>query len=161
MARPTNKTQLLDKARKEYDKLETYLSNLAPEQIAAENAPQKSLRDILAHLYEWQSMFFGWYEGGLRGETPAVPATGYNWGQLPALNQVIYEKYKHLSLDETLLMFRASHQKTIKFIEGLSDEELTIPGLYPWMNRNTLLAYLNSTTGSHYVWAVKEAKKYT
>ena len=76
-------------------------------------------------------MFFRWYESGLRDETPAVPATGYNWGQLPALNQAIYEKYKNLPLDKALTMFRSSHQKTIKFIESLPDAELTTPACMP------------------------------
>lgn len=160
MPRPLNKTQLLAVAHKEFHKLETYLSSLSPEQMKASNAPQKSVKDILAHLYEWQQMFFIWYAAGLRAEMPDVPAPGYKWSQLPALNQAIYEKYNHLSLDDALTWFRASHAKTMQFIESLSDGELTTPGLYPWMNRNTLLANLNSTTGSHYVWAVKEIKKF-
>ncbi len=160
MPRPLNKTQLLEVAQKQYQKLETYLSSLSPEQMAAKNAPQKSVKDILMHLYEWQQMFFVWYETGLRGENPAVPAPGYKWSQLPALNQAIYEKYEHLSIEDALVMFRTSHAKSIQFIESLSDSELTTPGLYPWMNHNKLVAYLNSTTGSHYIWAMKEIKKF-
>lgn len=159
MPRPINKTQLLEVAHKEYRKFEMYLSSLSPEQMKAGNTPQKSVKDVLAHLYEWQQMFFAWYEIGLRGEKPAVPAPGFNWGQLPALNQAIYEKYENMPLDDVLMMFRASHAQSIQFIENLSDGELATPGLYPWMNRNTLLAYLNSTTGSHYLWALKEIKK--
>jgi hypothetical protein len=41
----------------------------------------------------------------------------------------------------------------------LSEAELTTPGLYKWMNKNTLMAYLNANTAAHYVWAVKDAKK--
>jgi hypothetical protein len=64
-----------------------------------------------------------------------------------------------LPLDKVLTMFRESHQKTVQFIETLPDADLTAPGLYAWMNQNTLMAYLNSTTAAHYVWALKEAKK--
>ena len=159
MPRPLNKTQLLEVSQKEYRKLETYLATLTPEQMTTANPPDWSVKDILAHLYEWQLMFFTWYATGLSGETPAVPAPGYNWGQLPALNQAIYEKYHSLPLDEVLSMLRASQQKTVKFIEELSDNDLTTPGLYPWMNKNTLMAYLNSITAAHFVWALKESKK--
>lgn len=159
MPHPLNKTELLTVAQKEHHKLQTYLSSLSPEQKTATNAPQKSVKDIVAHLYEWQQMFFTWHEIGLRGEMPAVPGPGYKWSQLPALNQAIYEKYNHLSLEDALAMFQASHAKTLHFIENITEDELTTPGLYAWMNRNTLLAYLNSITGSHYVWAVKEIKK--
>jgi hypothetical protein len=159
MPRPLNKTQLLEVSAKEYDKLETYLAALSPEQMTAAHPPEWSVKDILAHLYAWQQMFFTWYETGLRGETPAVPAPGYNWGQLPALNQSIYERYHTRPLDEVLSRLRTSQQKTIKFIEDVSDADLTTPGLYPWMNKNTLMAYLNSITAAHFVWALKEIKK--
>lgn len=159
MARPLNKTQLLDVSKKQYDKLVTYLATLTADQMKTPRAPQSSIKDIIGHLYEWQQMFFIWYETGLRGEKPAVPATGFKWSQLPEVNQNIYEKYEKLPLDDIFDRFKASHSKTVQFIESLSDLELTTPGLYPWMNRNTLLAYLNSITGSHYLWALKEIKK--
>jgi hypothetical protein len=44
-------------------------------------------------------------------------------------------------------------------IESLSEETLFTPGLYPWMNKNTLGAYFVSATSSHYRWARKEMKK--
>ncbi len=159
MSRPLNQAQLLDAAQKQYQKLAAYLSALTPAQKAAAKAPQESVRDILAHLYEWQQMFFTWYEAGRGGEQPAVPAPGYKWSQMPALNQAIYEKYADLPLDDALAMLGASHVRTMQFIEKLSDSELTAPGLYPWMNQNTLMAYLNSITASHYVWALKQIKQ--
>ena len=63
------------------------------------------------------------------------------------------------SLAEVLELYRSSHKETVNFIETLSEKELTTPGLYPWMNKNSLLAYLNSASGSHSRWALKEIKK--
>lgn len=160
MPRPLNKPQLLDIAQKEYLKLDKFLSTCTLEKLTIPPIPgQWSIKDIVAHLYEWQQMVFCWYETGRRGETPAVPAPGYKWSQLPALNQHIYEKYRDLPPEEALAMFCESHQKTIQFIEALSDRDLSSPGLYAWMNQNTLMAYFNSVTAAHYVWALKEAKK--
>lgn len=160
MPRPLNKTQLLDVSAQEYQKLEKYLSTLSPAQMTAAPATGGwSVKDILAHLYEWQQMFFTWYETGLRGEMPAVPAPGYKWSRLPALNQVIFEKYRDLPLDEVLTLFRASQQKTVQLIESLPEADLAAPGLYRWMNNNTLMAYFNSITAAHFVWALKECRK--
>lgn len=36
-------------------------------------------------------MFFPWYEASLGGETPAVPAEGLTWHELPILNRRIDE----------------------------------------------------------------------
>jgi hypothetical protein len=118
-----------------------------------------SVKDVLAHLYEWQQMFFRWYAAGLRGETPAVPTEGFKWNQLPDLNQQIYETYLDRPLEDILDCFHASHRETIALIEALSDEALTTLGLYPWMNKNTLMAYLAANTSSHYQWAYKELRK--
>jgi len=160
MSRPLNKTQLLAAIEKEYTALEKFLAPLTAEQMAHAPAPGAwAVKDILAHLYEWQMMFFGWYEAGLRDEMPEVPAPGYKWNQLPALNQSIYEKYSGLTAEQALAMFRESHQKTVEFIENLPDADLSTPGLYKWMNQNTLKAYLNANTAAHYVWALKDAKK--
>ena len=146
--------------QKEYTALEKFLFPLTPEQLAFAPAPGGwAIKDILAHLYEWQQMMFTWYETGRRSENPAVPAPGYKWNQLPALNQHIYEEYRGLSPEQALLLFRESHEKTLQFIASLPDTDLVTPGLYPWMNDNTLMAYLNSVTAAHYVWAIKEAKK--
>ena len=160
MSRPLNKTQLLAAAQKEYSALEAILTTLTPQQLAFTTVPGTwAIKDVLAHLYEWQQMFFTWYETGLRGEMPALPAPGYKWNQLPALNQRIYETYCDLPSEQVLVLFRETHHKMMQFIEAISDADLTTPGLYKWMNENTLMAYLNSNTAAHYVWAIKESKK--
>ncbi len=160
MARPTNKASLLAAGEKEYQALEQLLATLTPQQMTQTSAPGEwSVKDILAHLYEWQRMVAGWYAAGQRGETPAVPAEGYKWNQIPALNQAIYEKYRHWPLEDVLSHWRASHQQTQAAIAALSEEELFTPGRYAWANQNALGAYFVSCTSSHYLWARNETRK--
>ena len=104
-------------------------------------------------------MVLGWLAATERGETPHVPAEGYKWNQLPALNEEIRKKHAPLSLKEVLKMYRESHQQTMETIEGFSEETLFTRGLHPWMNKNHLAAYFTSSTSSHYRWARKEIKK--
>ena len=160
MSRPLNKAQLLASIQKEYINLEKFLTPLTADQLAYAPTPGAwAIKDILTHLYEWQQMFFTWYDTGLRGETPVLPAPGYKWSQLPALNQAIYDKHHGLTSEQTLALFRQSHQKTVQFIDNLTESDLTQPGLYRWMNQNSLIAYLNSITAAHYLWAIKDARK--
>ena len=160
MPRLHTKAQLLAESRQEYDALESFLAALTPEQLVQPSAlGEWSPKDVLAHLYEWQQMFFHWYEAGLRGETPHTPAEGFKWSQLPALNQQIYEQYKNWPLEKVLEAFRASHRRTVELIQGLPEADLTTPGLYPWMNQNTLITYITANTGSHYRWARNEMCK--
>ncbi len=160
MPRVHNKSQLLLQTQEEAEALRQFLATLTLEQM---NRPgtlgEWSVKDTLAHLYEWQQMFFRWYEAGLRGEKPAVPAEGYKWSQMPALNQAIYERYRDRPLDEIMTAFWESHAKTLELVESLSEETLTTPGLYHWMNKNALIAYVAANTGSHYRWARTEMRK--
>ena len=158
MPRPINKTQLLLACQQGYDALENTIASLTPDEITSAEPGEWSVKDILAHLHEWQQMLFRWYEAGVHGETPAVPADGFKWNQLPALNQKIYEQYRHQPLNQVLAQWRSSHQQTISLIESLSHEDLITPGLYPWMNENTLIAYLAANGSSHYEWARKNIR---
>src|SRR5659263_370805 len=111
MPKPTNKQELLDEAEKEYEALKKQLAEFTPEEMVRPGVIGVwSIKDILAHLLEWQRMYMGWYEAGLRGEKPATPAKGYNWSELPALNQDIYERYKDAKLDNVRNQLETSHR---------------------------------------------------
>lgn len=160
MPRPVSKAQLIDEARREYAALEKLLAPLSLQVMTAPGAlGEWSVKDVLAHLYAWQQMFFGWYAAGLRGEIPALPAQGYNWAQLPALNQAIFERYQETPLDELLACFRQSHQATLALIESLPEAELTATGQYAWLRQHSLLTYFNANTASHYRWARSGLRK--
>jgi hypothetical protein len=160
MPRPITKIQILSASQKELQALEQVLAALSPIQMTQPGMPGEwSIKDILAHLYEWHQMVLGWVAASQSGETPCLPAQGFKWSQLPALNQQIFEKHRLLSLPEVLEMFHASYQQVTALIERLSEEELFTPGRFPWMNNNTLAAYFVSCTSSHYRWARTEINK--
>lgn len=154
MPKPTNRHQLLDEAQKEYEALKKQVAAFTPEEMVRPDVIGVwSVKDILAHLLEWQRMFMGWYEAGLRGQKPATPAKGYNWSELPALNQDIYKRYKDAPLDGIRSQLEASHKRMLDVAGALSEEELFTPGLHKWTGVSTLAAYVNSCAGAHYRWA--------
>jgi hypothetical protein len=146
--------------QREYEVLEKLCQTLTPEQITHTSAiTQRAVKDVLTHLVEWEQMCLGWYAAGLRGELPALPAPGYNWAQIPALNQQIYEKYRDLPLDDVLKRFRTSYQQMLQTLQGLSEDELFTPSRFAWTNKNAMATYFISATSSHYVWGQKEVRK--
>ncbi len=160
MPKPFNKAQLLDDIHKERKALELYLDKLDPDALLYDDVVGDwSAKDVLAHLIEWEQMVLGWYQAGQRGETPILPAPGYKWNQLPALNQHIYEKHRDRSLRDIRAEFSASYQQMLQLIDGLSEAELFSRGHYPWAGNNPLASYINSCTASHYRWAKKEIQK--
>jgi hypothetical protein len=160
MPRSTTKAQLLADARRERAALEKVLEKLTPDEMTFATAPGEwSVKDVLAHLIEWEQLALGWIATGLSGQTPAMPAPGYKWSQLPALNQQIYEKHRERLLAEVLEQFHSSYQQTLDAIQGFSDEILFTRGYYLWSGNNALAAYFHSCTAAHYLWARKEIQK--
>jgi hypothetical protein len=160
MPRPTSKTDLLAAIDKERGALEALLEGLTPEQMVEPGVVGEwSVKDVLAHLIEWEQMVLGWYRAGLRGETPEMPAPGYKWNQTPALNQMILEKHRDRMLDGVLAEFGASHREILGVVQGLSNEALFTAGQYAWTKKNTMGTYFVSGTSSHYLWARKEIRK--
>src|SRR5450756_2969857 len=162
MPKPINKQQLLDEAQKKYEVLERQFASFTPEEMVRPGVIGTwSIKDTLAHLLEWQKMLMDWYEAGLRGETPVVPAEGYNWSQLPALNQAIYERCRDTALDDVRSQLDASHKHMLEVVASLSEEELFTPGRYAWIGINTLASYVDSCAGDHYRWALSGIRRGT
>lgn len=160
MPRPTTKKALIEEMKTERAALEKLLAALTPDQMVQPGAlGEWSVKDVLAHLIEWEQMFLGWYAAGLRGERPPTPAEGYNWGQLPALNKAIYKKHRERSLEDVLQQFQASYLQTLELVESLPDGDLFVRGLYPWMGQNHLAAFIHANGGAHYKWAREGIRK--
>lgn len=163
MARPTNKEELILLSEKNF-KLLKELINSVSEKDQKRNFSfedrDKNIRDILAHLYEWHLMLLGWYEVGMQGKLPKIPAEGYTWKTLPLLNEAIWKKYQDTNLDIIKQNLENSHEKIIKLIKKHSNEELFTPKKYTWTKTTSLGSYFISSTSSHYEWAIKKIKKY-
>jgi hypothetical protein len=113
-----------------------------------------SVKDILAHLAEWQRMNLDWYAAGLRGETPEMPAPGYTWRDLPRLNGMIYRKQSRRSLRAVLDDYRSYHERTVALVRTLTDADLVTLHRFAWTGPSwTLSDYLRAATAAHYVWA--------
>jgi hypothetical protein len=161
MPRPTTKADLLDLANRNIEKLFSFIESLPKEYQEKEyplNERDKTIRDVLCHLYEWHCMMEHWYDDGIKGKDPVIPAEGYTWKTLPAMNREIWKKYQDTSFLESKKLLRKSHKKMMSLIESISNEDLFSSNVYKWTKTTTLGAYFVSATSSHYDWALKTVK---
>lgn len=162
MARPKNKQELLKLSNENYTKLLDFVQNLSAEDLEKEFPEgylNRNVRDVLAHLHEWHLMMIGWYEAGMRGEKPNIPAKGYTWKTTPDLNRKIWKQYRETERKEVMYMLNTSFQDIQSLIEAHTDEELFEKKRYHWTGSTSLGAYLISASSSHYDWALKLIKK--
>ncbi len=164
MPRPKTKTELLELSQTNFDRLNYFIDNLSEAQRNAEfpaGTLNRNISDVLTHLHHWHLLLLQWYQTGMAGEKPAMPAEGYTWKTLPDFNKMIHAKYVGTPLNKARSMFGDSYDRVRSLIEKHTNEELFEKKRYPWTGTTSLGAYLISATSSHYDWALKLLKKCT
>src|SRR5512134_1870441 len=113
MGRRLRKQDLLAEIRVERAALDQTLALLTPRQMTMPGVTRGgwAVKDVLAHLVEWQQMNLNWYAAGLKGEKPAIPAPGFTLRELPRLNAMIYRKHHRRSLQAVLRDYRSYHER--------------------------------------------------
>ncbi len=162
MPRPQTKTALLEASTAQYGKLLQQIDTMTPVEQEADFPPgtlNRNIRDILAHLHHWHKMMLEWYDIGMQGKKPDMPAKGYTWKTTPDLNRWIQQQYANQPLATIRHRFADSHRQVHQLIEQHSDEELFTKKRYGWTGSTSLGAYLVSATSSHYDWAIKLIKR--
>ena len=147
---------MLSEIRRERSALDATLSLLTARQMTRAGVTRGgwSVKDVLAHLVEWQLMNLDWYAAGLRGETPAMPAPGYTLRELPRLNQAIYRKHHRRSLQAVLRDYRSYHDRVVALVETVPEADLVTLRRFSWTGPSwTLSDYLRASTAAHYMWA--------
>ncbi len=171
MGRPTTKSDLLDVAAGNYEKMNTLISSLTEKELSkpfdfsgdekkkeAHWKRDKNLRDIFIHLYEWQQLLLVWVRSNQKGESrPFIPKP-YNWKTYGDMNMEFWKKHQDTTLEEAGKLLEASHREVINLAETFSNEELFSKGVYQWVGGSTLGSYFVSVTASHYDWAMKKIK---
>jgi hypothetical protein len=91
MGRRLRKEELLDEIHHQRRALDDALAPLSPRQMTMPGVTRGgwSVKDVLAHLVEWQQMNLNWYAAGLRREKPPIPAPGFTLREPPRLNEMI------------------------------------------------------------------------
>jgi len=163
MPRPTTKDELLAASDEQFRALLALVDGLPADALKQEFAFEdrdRRVRDVLGHLHVWHLMMLGWYEDGMAGIPPAIPAPGHSWSTLPALNAEIWQRCQAADLPTTRAALEASHGRLQDLIRSHTDAELFTKKRYPWTGSTSLGAYFVSSTSSHYAWAAKKIRQH-
>ncbi len=162
MAIPKTKLELFNQSNDNYQRLTSLIDSFPEEVKVAEFPPgtmNRNIRDVLAHLYHWHTMLLEWYSVGMKGAKPEMPAKGYSWKNIKALNKSIWERYRNHPLDEIRNSLDDTHSKLQSIIEKHTEEELFEKQRFEWTGTSSLATYIRVNTVGHYNWAFKLIKK--
>jgi len=173
MPRPTTKTDLIELANMQFDKLWQIINSMTADgQIAtfdfkaltlgkeAHWTRDNNMRDVLTHLYEWHQLLLNWVQSNQSGETKSFLPAPYNWRTYGEMNMGFFEKHQNTPYETSKEMLKESHTNAMFMIEQFSSDELFGKKQFTWTGTSTLGSYCVSATSSHYDWAMKKAKKH-
>lgn len=158
MPKPASQSELLAANDEAFQSLKVIIGSFSAAQLSNEFPfphRDRNVRDVLAHLYEWQQMFFRWYRVGMTGKIPVMPAPGYTWKTTPALNHQIWQEYQSWTFTDLFDKLNKSHRKLQGMIRKHTNEELFTKRRYSWTGSTSLGVYMTGAGWSHYHWALK------
>ena len=171
MGRATTKSDMINAAISNYEKMNTLISELTEKELStpfdfagddkkkeAHWNRDKNLRDVLIHLYEWHQLLLNWIRSNKNGENKPFIPEPYNWKTYGDMNVEFWRKHQNTTLEEAKEMLEKSHKEVLNLAENFSNEELFSKGAYKWVGGSTLGSYFVSATASHYDWAMKKLK---
>lgn len=171
MARPATKTDLINAATTNYEKMNVIIAELTEIELStpfdftedekkkeAHWIRDKNLRDVVIHLYEWHQLLLGWVCSNLKGVQRSFIPKPYTWKTYGDMNVDFWKKHQKTTLEQSKEMLNKSHNEVISLLEKFSNEELFSKGIYTWVGASTLGSYFVSATSSHYDWAMKKLK---
>ncbi len=162
MPKPKTKADLISQSQESYKTLLKLINSYSASDLTKEfpaGTLNRNIRDVLAHLHQWHLFFCEWYKVGMKGEKPDMPAKGYTWQTIPALNLEVRDRYKDESLVKVKNKLSKSFNAIQKIIKQHTEEELFEKKKYAWTGSTSMGAYLIMNTISHYAWAQKLIKK--
>lgn len=109
-----------------------------------------SVKDVVAHVIDWEERMIRWLGEGMRGETPEMPAPGMEWGEIDRLNEQIYQAHKDEPLVQVLASFERLEPAVLEAIQAVPEEDLLSSDRYPWTGGEPLWYLVAANTFWHY-----------
>lgn len=171
MGRPQTKSDLIEAANSNYERLLTMIDSMAEIELTTEFdfssdakkkeahwGRDKNVRDVLIHLHEWHKLMLEWVSKNKAGIHKPFLMEGYNWKTYGDMNKLFWERNQSITKEQALELFKETHGKIMTAIEAMSNEELFQKNAYDWVGGSTIGSYYVSVTSSHYEWAMKKIK---
>ena len=106
-----------------------------------------SIKDLMVHISLWEAELVRLLFEAQQGQKPTtVHFLGKATDQI---NQQWYAENRDRPLDRALEDFQAVRRQTIKRVDTLSDEDLTDPQRYPWLEGYPLWKWIAGDTFEH------------
>ena len=155
MPAATTKPELIDACEREFAKLSALIAGVEAENAGCPGSDGLSIRDIVSHRARWIDLYLGWSAAGRAGRPVHVPAEGYGWGDLKALNAKFRAEDASLSWEDAVVRLADRHARLMTFLRAQTQAELYDVPMTGGNGKWTEGRYAEAAGASHYRSAAK------
>jgi hypothetical protein len=153
MARSRSKAQALARLEEERALLEERVASLDPGSMLRPGVVGEwSVKDVLAHLADWEEHMLDWVASSRRGERVPGPEPGLSWNRLKDFNRRVFERHRDERLDQVVEYFRGAHGRFMELVAAMPEEEMLKRGRYPLTGKQAIYDWLLQYA-AHDAWA--------
>ena len=160
MTRPRSKAAIVERLHTERRRLEQNLSHLSPDSMLQPGViGESSVKDVLAHLADWEARMPVWIEAARSGRQVEAPEPGLTWRQVDIVNTRIRTAHRNQSLPVVLDYFRATHQRFMTIVERMPEDEMLARGRYAFTGKDAVYDWLNGFA-NHDLWGKTKIRRW-
>ena len=124
----TKKVDLMAHIERDWVAINALLNSLSETQLTTiHNADGWAIKDHIAHLSAWEQGVIAFLTGVPRHQGLGVSEEVYLSEDVDAINAVIFNNRKDLSLAEVQQAFQSTHEQLMQLVEPLTDADLAKP----------------------------------
>jgi len=158
MPQEKSKAGITARLNAERRRLEKNLAELNREEMTLPGVVGEwSVKDVLAHLADWEAHMLVWMAAARRGEAVSNPDPGLTWKQFDVMNQRIYMAHRDQTLDEVLTYFRDTHNQFMEMVAAMPEDEMLERGRYTFIGKGAVYDWLNAYA-AHDAWGKREIR---
>ncbi|MEM6774000.1 MAG: ClbS/DfsB family four-helix bundle protein [Pseudomonadota bacterium] len=150
MPAATSRAQLIEITQKEFAKLQKLTASCGEREAMDKDAEATSIRDVVVHRAYWIDLFLGWCDAAAAGRAVHMPAEGYRWADLKALNAQIREENADVSWSAALDRLSRAHQLLVQHLQTRREIDLYGGPMVGGNGKWTEGRYAESAGPSHY-----------
>jgi len=149
------KQSILTALREELGRWEALLAELSEEQITAPQLDDHwSIKDVVAHLWDWQQRSIARLEAAQLNREPEYPAWPTQFDpeieeQPHDLNAWLYAKHRDQPWASIHQQWHAGFMRCLELGEAIPEDDLLAVGRYSWLEGYALLEVLQGTYEHH------------